>query len=384
MTKRIISSVVASLFLAVCAAPASAQAQGQPQTPSPSSFKPYKGRIDMTGAVESPGFESEVFTIACWVPSMYDLEKWAQRGINVAWFNQRLNPKEKPVAEYVQKAHAAGLKMWRYPAEHMDPPLPADFDKNDPTLIAYSLLDEPILHKKSGQDMKDQAAAFRQSGKPGLKLILNLEGDKFVMPNPGASVVGPHTEYMESCDIGFVDWYVKNRNADRYPLSHLWTAVERLVVWGKGKPVGAFVECSNQKIAPEGREPTVGEMRGEIIGSIIYGARLIAYFPEVPGKKENKGKYFGNGNDGTPPELEAEMVAINKKLQELAPILHAGGARLTKLPEPLIGAVRWYKGTTYLIVFNNEDEGSTEFNGEKIGPYEWRIYNAGPAPAGKK
>src|SRR5256885_1248238 len=47
-------------------------------------------------------------------------------------------------------------------------------------------------------------------------------------------------------DIGFVDWYVKNRNADRYPMTHLWTAVERLVIWGKGKPVGAFVECSNQ------------------------------------------------------------------------------------------------------------------------------------------
>src|SRR5256885_1248241 len=91
-------------------------------------------------------------------------------------------------------------------------------------------------------------------------------------------------------DIGFVDWYVKNRNADRYPMTHLWTAVERLVIWGKGKPVGAFVECSNQRIAPEGREPTVGEMRAEIIGSIIHGARLIAYFPESPGKKDNKGK----------------------------------------------------------------------------------------------
>jgi hypothetical protein len=351
--------------------------------PDPASLKKFEGKLDMSGAVESPGFESQVFTVACWVPSMYDLEKWAQRGINVAWFNQRLNPKEKPVAEYVNKANSVGMKMWRYPAEFMDPPLPADFDKNDPALIAYSMLDEPVLHKKSAQDMKEQADAFRQAN-PKMKLVLNLEGDKFVMPNPGPGVVGPHTGFMEACDIGFVDWYVKNRNADRYPLSHLWTAVERLIIWGKGKPVGAFIECSNQKIAPEGREPTVGEMRGEIIGSIIYGARLIAYFPEVPGKKENKGKYFGSGNDGTPPELEKEMIEINKKLQELAPILHSGGARLTKLPEPLIGAVRWYKGTTYLIVFNNEDEETTEFNGEKIPPYEWRIYNAGAAPAGKK
>jgi hypothetical protein len=371
---------VVAVVLVSCSCAGGAMAQ-----PDPASFKAYKGRIDYTGAVESKGFEGDVFTIACWVPSFFDLEKWAGRGINVAWFNQGLNPREKTLAEYVNKARPLGIRVWRYPAEHMTPPVPADFDKNDPTLIAYSMLDEPILHKKSPQDMKDQADAFRQSGtKPGMKLVLNLEGDKFVMPNPNQKVVGDHTGYMEACDVGFVDWYVKNRNADRYPLSHLWTAVERLCVWGKGKPVGAFVECSNQKIAPEGREPTVGEMRGEIIGSIIHGARLIAYFPEVPGKKENKGKYFGTGNDGTPPELEQEMIAINKRLQELAPILHAGGARLTKLPEPLIGAVRWYKGTTYLIVFNNDDQDSTDFNGEKIGPYEWRIYNAGAAPAGKK
>jgi hypothetical protein len=363
------------------AAPLSAP-PGQKQQPLPP-LKPYKGpKLDDTGAVPSAAFESEQFVIACWVPSMYDLDKWAKRGINVAWFNQRINPKEKPLQEYVWKAQAAGLKMWRYPAEYMDPPLDPSFDDKDPTLVAYSLLDEPILHKKSPEDMKDQALDFRKAN-PKLKLILNLEGDKFVMPDPGPGVVGPHTEYMEACDIGFVDWYVKNRNADRYPLSHLWTAVERLVVWGKTKPVGAFIECSNQKIAPEGREPTVGEMRAQVAGSIIHGARLIAYFPQVPGKRENKGKYFGTGNDGTPPELEAEMIKINKQLQALAPILHARGGRLTTLPEPMIGAVRFYKGTTYLIVLNNDDEETTTFNGEQIEPYDWRVYTAGPAPAEK-
>jgi hypothetical protein len=203
------------------------------------------------------------------------------------------------------------------------------------------------------------------------------------MPNPRQNVIDEYTAYMDACDIGFVDWYVKNRNADRYPLSHLWTAVERLVVWGKTKPVGAFIECSNQRIAPEGREPTVGEMRAEIVGSIIHGARLIAYFPESPGRKDNKGKQFGNGNDATPPQLEEEMVKINRQLQQLAPILHAKGARLTTLPEPLLGAVRDYNGTRYLIVLNNDSEEKTTFNGEELAPYDWRVYTAGPAPAGK-
>ncbi len=343
-------------------------------------LKPYKGpALDTAGAVESPGFESDTFTIACWLPSIYDLDKWARRGINVAWFNQRLNPKERPLDEYINKARAAGLKMWRYPAEYMEPPADPSIDAKDPTLVAYTLLDEPILHRKTPDDIKEQAKSFREIN-PKLKLILNVEGDKFVQPKPNPKVVEDHTGYMEAADIGFVDWYVKNRNADRYPMTHLWTAVERLVVWGKGKPVGAFVECSNQKIAPDGREPTAGEMRAEIVGSIIYGARLIAYFPEPPGNKPNKGKQFGNGNDATPPELEREMVTINKQLQALAPILHAAGARLTTLPEPLIGAVRYYKGTTYLIVFNNDPEDKTNFNDETLDPYDWRVYTAGPAP----
>jgi hypothetical protein len=355
------------------ASPASSQSHALP------ALKPYTGpRLDLSGAVESAGFESDTFTIACWVPSLYELDKWARRGINVAWFNQRLNPKEKPVEEYVARAQAAGLKMWRYPAQFMEPALDPSFDQRDSTLIAYSMLDEPVLHHKTPDDMKEQARAFRAAN-PKLKLVLNLEGDKFVMPNPSQKVIDENTGYMEACDIGFVDWYVKNRNADRYPLSHLWTAVERLCVWGKGKPVGAFIECSNQRISPEGREPTPGEMRAQIVGSIIHGARLISYFPEVPGKKDNKGKQYGSGNDGTPPQLEEEMVKINRQLQSLAPILNAKGARLTTLPEPMIGAVRDYKGTRYLIVLNNDDEDKTTFNGEKLGPYEWRVYTAGAA-----
>jgi len=359
---------------------AGASNQASVSTPALPALKAYKGTLDLRGSVPSPGFESDTFTIACWVPSMYDLDKWAKRGINVAWFNQRINPKEKPLAEYVAKASAAGLKMWRYPAEFMEPALDPSFDKTDPTLIAYSMLDEPVLHKKSPADMKEQYDAFKESN-PKMKAILNMEGDKFVMTNPSKAVIEQNTAYMQACDIAFVDWYVKNRNADRYPLSHLWTAVERLSVWSKGKPVGAFIECSNQGIAPEGREPTVGEMRAEIVGSIIHGARLIAYFPESPGKKANKGKQFGNGNDATPPELEEEMVKINGQLQQLAPILHAAGARLTTLPEPLIGAARYYKGTTYLIVLNNDDEDKATFNGESIEPYGWRVYTVPGMPA---
>jgi len=119
-------------------------------------LKPYKGPpLNSTGAVESGGFDSDTFSIVCWVPSMYDLDKWAKRGINVAWFNQRINPKDKPLSEYVNKANSVGMKMWRYPAQYMDPALDPSFDAKDPTLIAYSLIDEPLLHHKTPADIKE-------------------------------------------------------------------------------------------------------------------------------------------------------------------------------------------------------------------------------------
>jgi hypothetical protein len=73
-------------------------------------------------------------------------------------------------------------------------------------------------------------------------------------------------------------------------------------------------------------------------------------------------------------------VKINGQLQALAPVLNAKGARLTKLAAPKIGAARIYKGTIYHIVMNNDDEQKTTFNGETFGPYDWRVYTAGPAP----
>ena len=69
-------------------------------------------------------------------------------------------------------------------------------------------------------------------------------------------------------------------------------------------------------------------MRAQIIGSLIYGGRFIAYFPQVPDRKPNIGKSFGNANDGTPPELEKEMISINQTLQQYAPILLDRGAQV--------------------------------------------------------
>src|SRR3954468_22287130 len=88
MTKPALVALLVAIALSPCAAAA--------DKPLPT-LKPYNGpKLDLAGAIHTVGLEgADHFIIACWVPSMYDLDKFAKRGINVAWFNQRLNPKEK-------------------------------------------------------------------------------------------------------------------------------------------------------------------------------------------------------------------------------------------------------------------------------------------------
>ena len=110
----------------------------------------------MTGAIESPAYENEGFTIAVWVPSYFDLEKWARRGINVAWF-QPASTRAEVDSGIQRRLRALDMKMWRYPAQYMEPPVDSSFDATDAALAAYSLLDEPMVHKKTPEDMKEQA-----------------------------------------------------------------------------------------------------------------------------------------------------------------------------------------------------------------------------------
>ena len=97
--------------------------------------------------------------------------------------------------------------------------------------------------------------------------MLNLEGDQFVQDIPPQKVIDRTTGFLEACDMACMDFYAKNRNADaiRSPTSGKRWANEH---WSKGKPAGAFIECSNQHIGEKGR----GARRRE-----RCGPRLLAH-----------------------------------------------------------------------------------------------------------
>ena len=50
--------------------------------------------------------------------------------------------------------------MWRYPGEYMEPEKDENFDAKDPTLVAYSMIDEPRRREAAGEGLpRGQAQA---------------------------------------------------------------------------------------------------------------------------------------------------------------------------------------------------------------------------------
>jgi hypothetical protein len=115
-----------------------------------------------------------------------------------------------------------------------------------------------------------------------------------------------HLPYIAAADWLAHDWYVKNRNFDRYPVSLIGKAMDRLAQWSNGKPQFVFIECSDQKVSPQGRAPTPDEMEEEVNLAIAKGAKGIIYFPQRP----PPGFQF----DAMTPDLVDRMAQINARL----------------------------------------------------------------------
>lgn len=324
-----------------------------------------------TPTFKSSALKAKYFPIAVWLAAPEDFDKWKSRAVNTVWHNEAMPGIPMDLATYTSKLHASGLRHWRYPARYMRKPMTDAFDATDPTLAAYSLLDEPLLHGKTPADYVKQAAEFRAC-KANLPLILNLEGDK-----ASRSI---SKEYIDTADIIFADWYPVNRRSPTsiYPLEFVGIQSEDLLRFsrnadGKTKPVGAVIESSFQGLTPLypglRRCPTVDEFRCEIWLALVYGCRLLCYFPEDPSR---------GANDATPADIADEMVFQNKLIQSLAPVLMAEGDRLLGLnydiTSPVRVARRYLDGQTYTVVLNRTAK-ETTFGSLIIPPYRAVLVN---------
>ena len=285
---------------------------------------------------------------------------WKERGANVLWYNNQWGG-GGDLAPMVQVAATLGLKTWRFPADRMvntaPPADPKKFDADDTTLMAYALEDEAYGKSDWPIDTFLAAAAHARA----TRAIPIVDGFS------GPQLAGLHTQrdidalkgYLAACDWVAMDYYplaeFATSEVRTIPagIDRMAEAIARLIEWSGGKPAFAFVDTSNQKLTAGSRGPTAAEVDAMAFGSLLAGARSISYFPEVP--------VSGGTNDGTPPDVEAELPKLGKVLQKWAPVLLDEGITVTSrlLPTNFRAAIRKHAGTTYTFVFNDSDKPST-------------------------
>lgn len=118
---------------------------------------------------------------------------------------------------------------------------------------------------------------------PNLPVHMSLAGDKLIYDNfPNTTDRAYYLSLAKVCDAFWVNFYSKNRNANRYPTSNTAKAVKNLIDLC-GLPVYAWIECNDQELRevkpPDtDREPTPQEIMDTVDQVVAAGAKGFGWF----------------------------------------------------------------------------------------------------------
>jgi len=127
-----------------------------------------------------------------------------------------------------------------------------------------------------------------------------------------------YPQYIKGCDIVSFDIYPASH--DRAEVAgNLWfvaQGVDRLRKWSDGlKPVWACIECT--RISNLNRKPTPWQVRAEVWMALVHGANGLIYFSH-----QFKPTFIEAGMLAD-DEMSKAIAAINRQIQQLAPVLNS-------------------------------------------------------------
>lgn len=135
---------------------------------------------------------------------------------------------------------------------------------------------------------------------PGVPIYLSLAGDKVTSANlRKPAELQLLTDYLAAADVVSVDWYAKNRNANRYPITYTGDAVKTIKAVRPDVKVIPWIEVNDQQLDPPpapdtNREPTPDEITGTWADALAKGADAPGFFLTC-----QKGRYgWGDKGDG--------------------------------------------------------------------------------------
>ena len=166
-----------------------------------------------------------------------------------------------------------------------------------------------------------------------------------------------YANYIKGCDIASFDIYpaVHSDPAIGGKLEYVSHGVDRLLQWGDGKKLAwNCIECS--RISNTTTKPTAEQIRTEVWMSLIHGSRGLIYF--VHQFKPT----FQEASLLEDKELLQGVTALNRQIQELAPVLNSGTitnaveVRSSAKDVPISSMMKRYGGAIHLFAVNMRNE----------------------------
>lgn len=249
--------------------------------------------------------------IGCFQQPKENFATWKSRGCDFVIGPEFGNPERISSKDWCKAASDAGLMVVGNKFLLRDKFVPEN-------LLAWYLDDEPNEpnHATSLSTIVLQKAAFKNLSP--VPVWLNLGGDQITSQK--GKITQQYIDYSVLADCVLSDWYVKNRQFDRYPISFIGDCCEYLHNCG-AKSLGSFIECSWQKLnkaSPLGRCPSPDEFECEVMNAVTHGASKIVYFSTrgfiEPGSTDG----WPQNYDPTPKEISDRMSLVNMRLKAFA------------------------------------------------------------------
>lgn len=306
--------------------------------------------------------DPNVFPIAVWLQSPGRAADYKAIGINL-YVGLWRGPTEDQLADLKRHGirvvcgqNAVGLK-------HLD----------DPTIVAWMHGDEPDNAQSLGKGKgygppvapEKIVGDYERIKKadPSRPVLLNLgQGvawDKYIGRGTRSNHPEDYAEYARGCDIASFDIYPAVHD-HRDVAGKLWfvaDGVSRLRKWADGKAVWNCVECTH--ISNPNAKATSKQVKAEVWMSLVRGSRGLIYFVHQFQPK------FVEAGLLEDKEMTAAVGAINKQIQELAPVLNgptlADGVKVTSSDAavPVEAIVKRSDRSTYVFAVGMRDGSTT-------------------------
>ena len=327
------------------------------------------------GWSNGPSSNPNYFPIAVWLQSPHNALKYKEAGINLyvgLW--------QGPTEEQLATLKAAGMPVI---CEQNEVGLAHKMDK---TIIGWMHGDEP----DNAQPIKDPVTGKQSWGGPvpPARIVADYERLRAADPtrpillNLGQGVAndewigrgtGAHPDdyltYVQGGDIISFDVYpVAGLKEGANRLWYVPKGVDRLVQWTQGKKlIWNCIEAS--RIDNEELMATPAQVKAEVWMSLVHGSTGLIYFVHQFKPKFNEHALLDD------PVLLPAVTAINRQIQQLAPVLNSptipqgATVKSSSAQVPIDLMVKRHGGATYVFAVGMRNE-ATRGSFQVPGPGE--------------